>query len=94
MNTVQREQTIPAKPAMQAIDTIVRFSVIPGELVEVVLTTQVEDGTSSSNVYNFMREEYAELMEANPSWAPTKPANTFRVEDLFAFIDYLANKVS
>jgi len=31
-------------------------------------------------------DNYAELMSANPTWAPNKPAGTFREEDLWQYI--------
>lgn len=33
--------------------------------------------------------DYTELMSANPSWAPTKPANVFRKDDLWHIIDII-----
>lgn len=36
--------------------------------------------------------DYTELMSANPSWAPNKPAGTFRQEDLWHFIDLIRSR--
>lgn len=38
------------------------------------------------------RLDYTELMIANPSWAPNKPAGTFRKEDLWHFIDLIRSR--
>lgn len=38
------------------------------------------------------RLDYKELMSANPSWAPNKPAGTFRKEDLWHFIDLIRSR--
>jgi hypothetical protein len=36
------------------------------------------------------RAGFDELMSANPSWAASKPANTFRKDDIEALITYMA----
>jgi hypothetical protein len=35
---------------------------------------------------------YTELMSANPSWAPNKPAGVFRQEDLWHFVDLIRSR--
>jgi hypothetical protein len=37
--------------------------------------------------YEIKDDDFAELMSANPPWAPGKPAGTYRNEDLWIFID-------
>lgn len=36
--------------------------------------------------------DYDDLMSANPSWAPNKPAGTFRQDDLWRFIDLIRSR--
>ena len=36
--------------------------------------------------------DYQELIGANPAWAPQKPANTFRKEDLWHFVDLIRSR--
>ena len=36
--------------------------------------------------------DYTDLMSANPSWSPNKPANTFRKEDLWHFVDLIRSR--
>jgi len=36
--------------------------------------------------------DYADLMSANPSWAPNKPAGVFRQEDLWHFVDLIRSR--
>lgn len=38
---------------------------------------------------NLGPEGFSMLMSANPQWAPEKPADTFRKDDLLALIAYL-----
>lgn len=33
--------------------------------------------------------DYTDLMSASPSWAPSKPAGTFRDDDLWIFVDII-----
>lgn len=40
-------------------------------------------------VFEITGDNFAELMSANPTWAPGKPAGTYRNEDLWIFIDRL-----
>jgi hypothetical protein len=36
--------------------------------------------------------DYTDLMSANPTWAPGKPADTFRFDDLWHFIDMIRER--
>ena len=43
-------------------------------------------------VYDIKEADYTELMSANPTWAPGKPANTFKLNDLWYFIDLIRGR--
>lgn len=72
-------------------EDIITIYEVPATLVRVCVAAVNPDGTMvNGNVYeeiNIDGDDFTELMSAGPSWAPTKPANTYRNEDLWVFID-------
>jgi hypothetical protein len=87
------------------VNSYVRFLVGKGEIVDgkfqpfpsqtydsfVICDTPgltAADGT----VIREDRFDYTELMSANPSWAPHKPAGVFRQDDLWHFVDLIRSR--
>jgi hypothetical protein len=58
-----------------------KFQVFPDQNYDVIM---IVDGHISL--------DYTELMSANPSWAPNKPAGVFRQEDLWHFVDLIRSR--
>lgn len=95
---ISRTQTIPPQEEKQVIESILRYTVTPDKSVEFVHCYGTEDTEGNFTqepgtvkVTTFLGAEFAELMSANPSWAPLKPAGTFRAEDLFALLDFISS---
>ena len=81
-------------PTRSTTASILRFTHNKGISVFVEYltgTVDVNDVFTNDNFpalnYTIMSNQYAELMSANPSWATTKPAGTFREQDLWYFIN-------
>lgn len=72
-------------------EDIITIYEVPATMVRVCVAPVNPDGTMvNGNVYDeyqIQGDDFAELMSAGPSWAPNKPANTYRNEDLWVFVD-------
>jgi hypothetical protein len=84
-----REVTIPATQVLQNIQSIEEY---PSEkFVRVVVGAVNENGTfivpQQFYQYTISNGDYEELVSANPSWNPEKPAGTYFNDDLWHFID-------
>ena len=88
-----REYTAPAQVFTEEFRTIEE---ITGLLVRVMVGSVDKDGRfvvpQQFSVYEIKDEDFAELMSASPSWAANKPANTYRNEDLWIFVDRIRAK--
>ena len=51
---------------------------------------RIEKGTTRIAIIR--GTEYTEFMSANPSWAPDKPADRFRSEDIFSYFDHVVSE--
>jgi hypothetical protein len=58
--------------------------------VSAIVGILVDDIGTQHRLVNLGRAGFDELMSANPSWASTKPANTFRKDDIEALINYMS----
>ena len=58
-----------------------------------VVVTVGEDTTAPTpcQIITIQGDSYTELMGANPTWSPNKPANTFRQDDLWEFVTRFRN---
>lgn len=74
-----------------AVEDIVTLYEQPGRMVRLCVAPVNADGTMvNGNVfeeYEIAGDDFDELVSENPSWAPGKPAGTYRNEDLWVFID-------
>lgn len=86
---MSREIVIPSKTLQEEITQIIHY---PGEKIEIT----VQAGRYINNKFKaemFVQTlcvsdtDYAELLSANPSWSPNKPAGVFRIDDLWHYID-------
>jgi hypothetical protein len=72
-------------------EDIITIYEVPATLVRVCVAAVNPDGTMvNGNIYDeydIAGDDFAELMSAGPTWAPGKPAGTYRNEDLWIFID-------
>ena len=90
---MSREMFIPAKTMTEEITAIqhilgqsVMVSTQLGEMVTENGTPFFKGVTATGNFF-VQDADYAELMSASPSWAPTKPAGVFRMDDLWHYVD-------
>ena len=76
-------------PTQTVTEDIVSINEYPSVLVrvDVAYSTAAGPVPNSSQSYDIDGDDFAELMSANPEWAPGKPAGTYRNEDLWIFID-------
>jgi len=81
-------------PARSTTASISKFTHQKGSMVFIEYLTGTVDANgvfTNDNFpplnYTIMGAQYAALMSANPSWATTKPAGTFREQDLWYFIN-------
>jgi len=85
---MSRDIVIPAKTGKEGIRS---YEVNVGQSVRgLVGRIGVDDEfivPQQFETFDIFRDEYTELMSANPTWAPGKPAGTFRQDDLWRFID-------
>ncbi len=83
-----RESTLPAQSVLEDIRSIEEYT---GQMVRVLVGTVLPNGSfvvpQSFSIYEIKDDDFTELMSANPIWAPSKPAGTYRNEDLWVFID-------
>ena len=89
-----REVTIPATHVVEDIQAIAEMT-----NTHVIVYVGVRDPITSDWVvpqtfkdYVIDKDKYAELVSANPTWAPNKPAGTYRNEDLWRFIDIIRSE--
>lgn len=85
------EITIPAKTVYEEIQSITEF---PDIKLVTVVTGIVDDSgqfivPQQFSTFQIQNEMYDELLSANPSWDPEKPAGTYFNQDLWHFIDML-----
>lgn len=80
-------------PAQTGQEEIRGLEEMPGIFVKVLVGMIDEAGEfivpQRFQRYVIEKEMLADLMSANPAWAPQKPAGTYRNEDLWRFIDML-----
>jgi hypothetical protein len=80
-------------PATAATEDIVSLTEYPGKMVRFHVGLVAGDGTilnpNSVEMFELTGDNFAALMSGNPAWAPRKPANTYRNEDLWYFVDKL-----
>jgi hypothetical protein len=83
-----RQVTLPAVEATEEIISLLEY---PGKMVRFNVGLVDENGvlTNPERVesYELIDDEFAELMSESPAWAQGKPANTYRNEDLWVFVD-------
>lgn len=83
-----RQSTIPQQTVFEDIRSI---SEVVGSHVYVMVGKVDSSGEflvpQQYESYEITGDDFTELMSASPTWAPGKPANTYRNEDLWIFID-------
>lgn len=86
-----REIDIPAQLVYEDIYSLQELPDIKRVLVVVCRTDQSGQFTIPSVCREYIIEDemYDELLSANPSWNPQKPAGTYFNDDLWHFIDLL-----
>ena len=70
------------------------FVPFPSQTYESIMIVD-NPGVTQSMTGVVLREDrfdYTELMSSKPSWAPNKPAGTFRKEDLWHFVDLIRSR--
>lgn len=94
-----RDVTIPEKITKEEIQS---FQLVIGSHVTVVIGVGSDD---AQGVFSFdpdqqfetltiSGDDYQALMSENPPWAPTKPGNTFRKDDLWFAIDAIRSNTA
>lgn len=88
-----RQSSIPAQIVHEDIRAVEEY---PGTLVR-VMTGIVDDSgvflvPQQFSTYEIKDDDLAELMSESPAWAPGKPADTYRNEDLWVFIDRIRGR--
>jgi len=80
-------------PAQSFYETIVYIEELPNAWVRVSVGKTNSDGellpNQTAQRYTIEGDDLTELLIANPSWSPNKPAGTYDNEDLWYFIDKL-----
>lgn len=88
-----REITIPSQQLLEEIQSL-KESPLDKE-IQVLVGVVNSDGDfivpQQFKLYYIRAEMYDELISANPSWNPNKPAGTYYNDDLWRFIDLLRN---
>lgn len=86
-----REVIIPTETVYQEIQSLEESP--SSKLVRVVVGNVDADGKFTVpqffKMYEIRAEMYDDLISANPSWNPIKPAGTYFNDDLWHFIDLL-----
>ena len=85
--STERIINLPAVPEREAIQRLLRISINIGQSIDIVLLTEGETTARS-----FSGSQYDDLVSANPTWSPNKPAGVFRPDDIFAYMDYLEHQ--
>ena len=85
-----REINIPAQTVQEEIRMITE---VTGSVINVMVGKVDASGEfivpQQFETYDIKEDNFTDLMSANPSWAPNKPAGTYRNEDLWHFIDII-----
>lgn len=78
-------------PAVEAFEDIISLTEYPGRLVRFNVGPVDGNGNLLSpervEGHELSGDDFAELVSENPEWAPSKPAGTYRNEDLWVFVD-------
>ncbi len=89
-----RKKTLEAVPQSEITEAVlaVSYSFINKDMEVLCGAVQVVDGEMKVVDGSTRREtisgpDYAEFMSDKPAWSPSKPAETFRDEDILLFLD-------
>lgn len=84
-----RQSTIPAQQVTEDIRSVEEITGLFVRVMVGTIDSQTGDFTVPQQfvTYEIKGDDFAELMSANPEWAPSKPAGTYRNDDLWVFID-------
>jgi len=80
---MSRTVIIPEKTVTEAIRS---FEHLVGEFVRIGVGPEGR-GPAPIEIIQIGGDDYQDLMSAHPAWAPSKPADTFRMDDLWHFVD-------
>jgi len=69
-----------------------KFQLLPSQNLETVVIADIPGGIINEDGSRTDITDYAELMGAYPTWAPTKPAGVFRKDDLWHFVDLIRSR--
>ena len=68
------------------------FEMFPNQNLELYYITDDEGANIGEQVIRTAKMYYTDLMSANPTWAPNKPAGVFRKDDLWHFVDLIRSR--
>ena len=74
------------------IETNGKFELLPSQTLETIVIANTPNGIINEDGTKTDIDDYQELLSANPTWAPTKPAGVFRKEDLWHFVDLIRSR--
>ena len=57
------------------------------DLLAMATVSVFRPADSGASLYVLQGADYTELMSAGPSWSVSKPANVFRIDDLWHYVD-------
>lgn len=87
-----------ARPEAEVTQGIIAINHTVGQFLEFSYAEGSEDADgnfipdpSTVRVQMVAKKAYRSLMSKGPAWAPEKPAGVYRLEDLFALLDYMAD---
>lgn len=90
-----RQVLIPQKTITEEIRSIEE---IPGQVIRVLVGVVDESGEfivpQNFMLFEIKDADMIELLSENPLWAPGKPADTYRNDDLWQFIDRIRARQS
>jgi hypothetical protein len=69
-----------------------KFQLLPSQTLETIVIANIPNGTINEDGTKTDIVDYQELLSANPSWSPQKPAGVFRKEDLWHFVDLIRSR--
>lgn len=86
-----REITIPEQSIIEEIQSLQEF---PADSLVRIFVGKVDSSgvflvPQEFKMYEINGEMYQDLISANPSWNPEKPAGTYFNDDLWHFIDII-----
>lgn len=98
MRGINKDFTISKTVQEKASATSENFSVISEyidlKLINIEVAYKTVDGvTIGKDNYQIQSDDYDLLMSDSPDFAPDKPANTYRREDLWKIIDLIRSRV-